>query len=136
MRQGFFVELLKESKSKLYGADISPEMIKYAQERVGNYAELKVSDSDNLPWGDNTFDIIVCILSFHHYPTPEKSLEEMKRVLKNNGHITIAELWIPAPLRYLTNLYMKSNLIEQVMSKFIQKMNGLICLKTLDLLIL
>jgi ubiquinone/menaquinone biosynthesis C-methylase UbiE len=106
--KGLFLEILKEYKSHLYGADISPEMIKNAQERIANYAELKVADSENLPWVDNTFDIIVCILSFHHYPSPEKSIEEMKRVLKNNGHITIAELWLPAPLRYLTNLYMKS----------------------------
>jgi ubiquinone/menaquinone biosynthesis C-methylase UbiE len=106
--KGLFLEILKDYKSKLYGADISPEMIKYAKERIGNYAEFKVADSENLPWRDNVFDIIVCILSFHHYPSPEKSLEEMKRVLKNNGHITIAELWLPILLRYLTNLYMKS----------------------------
>jgi ubiquinone/menaquinone biosynthesis C-methylase UbiE len=106
--KGLFLEIIKDYKSKLYGADISPEMIKYAQERVGNYVELKVADSENLPWGDNTFDIIVCILSFHHYSNPEKSLEEMKRVLKNNGHINIAELYLPEPLRYLTNLYMRS----------------------------
>jgi len=106
--KGLFLEILKEYKSHLYGADISPEMIKNAQERIGNYVELKVADSENLPWVDNFFDIIVCILSFHHYPSPEKSIEEMKRVLKNNGHITIAELCLPALLRYLTNLYMKS----------------------------
>ncbi len=106
--KGLFFEIIKDYKSKLYGADISPVMIKYAQERVGNYAELKMADSDNLPWGDNTFDLIVCILSFHHYPNPEKSLEEIKRVLNSYGHITIAELCLPKPLRYLTNLYMRS----------------------------
>jgi ubiquinone/menaquinone biosynthesis C-methylase UbiE len=106
--KGLFLEIIKGYKSKLYGADISPEMIKCAQERVGNYAELKVADSENLPWVENTFDLIVCILSFHHFPNPEKSLNEMKRVLINNGHVTFAELWIPAPLRYLTNLYMRS----------------------------
>ena len=106
--KGLFLEIIKGYKSKLYGADVSPMMIKCAQERVGNHVELKVADSDNLPWVDNSFDIIVCILSFHHYPSPEKSLDEMKRVLKNNGHITIAEMWYPEPLRYLTNLYMKS----------------------------
>lgn len=106
--KGLFLEIIKGYKSKFYGADISPVMIKCAQEKAGNYVELKVADSENLPWGDNTFDIIVCILSFHHYPSPEKSFNEMKRVLKNKGHITIAELWIPEPLRYLTNLYMSS----------------------------
>ena len=106
---GFFLEILKDYKSKLYGADISPMMIKYAQQRVGNSVELKVANCENLPWEDSAFDIIVCILSFHHYPNPDKSLDEMKRVLKKNGHITIAEMWYPAPLRYLTNLYMKSS---------------------------
>ena len=108
--KGFFLENLKEYKSKLFGADISPQMIKYAQERIGKYAELKVADSENLPWENNSFDIITCILSFHHYPDPMTSLNEMKRVLKTNGHITIGEIWVPAPFRTLANLYMKSKL--------------------------
>jgi ubiquinone/menaquinone biosynthesis C-methylase UbiE len=62
--------------------------VKYAQERGGNYVESQVADSEHLPWEDSAFDIIVCILSFHHYLNPEKSLDEMKRVLKKNGHIT------------------------------------------------
>ena len=106
--EGFFLEILKEFRSRLYGADISPEMIKCSERRIGNYAELKVADSEDLPWGNNAFDVIVCILSFHHYPDPGKSLDEMKRLLKNNGHIIIAELWYPQPFRYLTNLYMTS----------------------------
>lgn len=107
--KGFLLEILKKYQSKLYGADISSEMIKYAQKMLGSHAELKVADSENLPWENNSFDIISCILSFHHYPDPMKSMVEMKRVLKHNGHITIAELWLPEPLRYLTNSYMKSN---------------------------
>jgi len=106
--KGLFLENLKDNKSKLYGADLSSRMIKYAYERIGSKAELKVADSENLPWKYNTFDIITCILSFHHYPDPMKSLMEMKRVLKNNGHIVIAEAWIPAPFRNLANLYMRS----------------------------
>lgn len=106
--KGNLLEKLKKYKSKLYGADISSEMIKYARERLGNYAELKVADSESLPWEDNSFDIIVCTLSFHHYPNPGKSLNEMKRVLRRNGHIIIAEAWLPALFRNLANLFMKS----------------------------
>ncbi len=106
--KGFFLEVLKDHNSNLYGADISPMMIRYANERIGKRVELKVADSENLPWEDSAFDIIVCILSFHHYPNPEKSFSEMKRLLKNNGHLIIAEMWYPEPFRYLTNLHMKS----------------------------
>jgi len=106
--KGLFLENLKEYKSKLYGADLSSEMIKYAQKKSGDYAELKVADSENLPWKDNSFDIITCILSFHHYPNPVKSINEMQRVLRKNGHIVIAEGWLPAPFRNLANLFLKT----------------------------
>ncbi len=107
---GNLLEKLKKYKSKLYGADISSEMIKYARERLGNYAELIIADSESLPWQDNSFDIIVCTLSFHHYPNPGKSLNEMKRVLRKNGHIIIAEAWLPALFRDIANLFMNTRL--------------------------
>jgi ubiquinone/menaquinone biosynthesis C-methylase UbiE len=106
--QGSLLKNLANAKAKLFGADLSPEMIKYAQHMLGNAAELKVADSENLPWPDNSFDVIACILSFHHYPDPGRSLQEMKRVLQPNGHIIIAEPWLPAPFRNLGNLYMRS----------------------------
>ncbi len=107
---GNLLEKFKKYKSKLYGADISSEMIKYARERLGNYAELIIADSESLPWQDNSFDIIVCTLSFHHYPNPGKSLNEMKRVLRKNGHIIIAEAWLPALFRDIANLFMNTRL--------------------------
>jgi ubiquinone/menaquinone biosynthesis C-methylase UbiE len=106
--KGNLLEHLKKYKSKLYGADISSEMVKYARERLGNYAELIIADSESLPWEDNSFDIIVCTLSFHHYPYPGKSLNEMKRLLRKNGHIIIAEAWLPALLRNIANLFINS----------------------------
>jgi ubiquinone/menaquinone biosynthesis C-methylase UbiE len=108
--KGNLLEKLKKYNSRLYGADISPEMIKYARERLGNYAELNVADSESLPWEDNSFDIIVCTLSFHHYPNPGKSLNEMKRVLRKNGHIIIAEAWLPPLFRDIANLFMNNRL--------------------------
>ena len=108
--KGGLLEKLKKLNCRLYGADLSPEMIRYAQKSLGNTAELKVADSESLPWEDNSFDVIACILSFHHYPDPAKSLAEMKRVLKNNGHIAIGELSMPVPLRNLINLIIRSKL--------------------------
>ena len=53
-------------------------MIEMAKKNLGNSAELKVGDSEYMPWKDNFFDVIVCNASFHHYPNPEKVLSEMK----------------------------------------------------------
>ncbi len=83
-------------------------MIKIAQKRLGEGVEMKVTDSENLPWADSSFDIVTCILSFHHYPDPSKSLNEITRIMKNNGHLILGELWIPGFIRILQNWYLRS----------------------------
>lgn len=101
--------VLSENKSaKISGIDLSEEMLKKASANLGDKAELVNGDSDNLPWKDNTFDVIVCNASFHHYPQPEKVLAEMRRVLKPNGRAIIADPWWPNPRRLLINLFLKS----------------------------
>ena len=105
---GILLKKLKFYGAKLCGADISAEMIRYAQERLGDNAELKVTDSENLPWEDNYFDTIVCTLSFHHFPNPEKSLNEIRRVLKSKGRLIIGELAFPGLIRILRNCYLRS----------------------------
>jgi ubiquinone/menaquinone biosynthesis C-methylase UbiE len=105
---GNLFEKLQDGGSGLYGADISPEMIKYAREKSGGRAEFKVADSENIPWEDDYFDVVTCVLSFHHYPDPGKSLAEIKRVLGRSGHLILGEAWLPAPLRSLANLFLKS----------------------------
>lgn len=91
----------------LYGLDISEKMIETAKKNLGNKAELKVGDSEYLPWEDNSFDVIVCNASFHHYPDPEKVLLEMKRVLKKNGTLIIGDPTGPIIVRQILNLLFK-----------------------------
>jgi len=77
------------------GIDISPGMIEKSRELLGESADLRVGDSEHLPWNDESFDIVTCIASFHHYPNPEPVLREMKRVLKHGGSLMIADPWAP-----------------------------------------
>lgn len=97
------MKLLKNN-IKLYGLDISEKMIDKAKENLCNKAEFKIGDSEYIPWEENTFDVIVCNASFHHYPNPEKVLLEMKRVLKDNGTLIIGEPTAPIIIRQIINL--------------------------------
>jgi SAM-dependent methyltransferase len=102
---------LKEYKDVMVsGIDISGEMIKKAAAVLGGSTELIIGDSDNLQWKDNTFDVIVCNASFHHYPDPRKVLKEMRRVLRPDGRVIIADPWWPNPRRLLVNLFLRSPL--------------------------
>lgn len=99
--------LSKNEGISLAGIDLSEKMLNIAREKLDEKVELKIGDSEQLPWDDNTFDAIMCTDSFHHYPEPEKVLSEMARVLKFSGHLIIADPWMLSPFRQVTNLLFK-----------------------------
>jgi len=90
---------------QLFGIDLSEEMIKVARERLGDKADLKVSDAERLPFEDRKFDLISCTFSFHHYPHPVEALIEMKRVLSQDGMLVVADILLFTPLRQILNLF-------------------------------
>jgi len=111
---GGFLSLMSAENRKLAGADLSPEMIKYARERLGETVDLHVADSEHLPWEPGTFDCLTCNFSFHHYPNPAAVLVEMRRVLKPGGHLVITDPWFPGLLRYFANLAVRFSKLGDV----------------------
>ena len=103
--------LLKLISSKydaeLAGVDLTPKMLKIAKIKLEDKADLKIADSEELPFDDNKFDMVICTDSFHHYPHPEKVLAEIKRVLQDEGMLLIADPSAPAPIRQIVNIYFK-----------------------------
>lgn len=92
------------------GIDFSAKMLEKAAELLQDKAQLVLGDADCLLWNDNTFDLVICNSSFHHYPEPLTVLMEMRRVLKPDGRLIIADPWWSAPKRFFINLYLKSPL--------------------------
>jgi len=93
--------------TQIAGIDLSPNMLEIARKKLGEKADLRVEDSENLPFDDSTFDIVTCTDSFHHYPHPENVLAEMRRVLKPGGTVVIADPWAPTPFRQFVNISMR-----------------------------
>ena len=94
---------------EIAGIDLSPNMLEIARNKLGENADLRLGDSENLPFENETFDIVTCTDSFHHYPNPENVLAEFKRVLKPKGTSIIADPWAPTPFRQLVNIFMQFN---------------------------
>ncbi len=88
---------------RLFGIDISPEMIRCCRRKLPAIVEVKVGDAENIPYEREQFDIVVCINAFHHYPHPGRAISEMNRVLKPNGHAIIGDVGVPGPFRPIVN---------------------------------
>ena len=56
---------------------------------------LSAADITNLPFGDNSFDIIICSEVMEHIDEDKKALEELKRTLKPGGQLvlTVPRYW-------------------------------------------
>lgn len=87
-----------KTNADLYGLDLSENMINEAKKRLDSKVNLTIGDSENLPYENNQFDVIICNASFHHYPKPNLVLKEIKRVLKSDGIFILGDPTIPFSL--------------------------------------
>jgi ubiquinone/menaquinone biosynthesis C-methylase UbiE len=104
---GNLFTMLPEGKYELHGVDFSENMITEARRNCQSRASFSVADAERLPFDDDTFDIIVCNASFHHYIHPNAVLEEMHRVLKDGGKVLIGDPYIPTGIRGVMNLFLR-----------------------------
>lgn len=90
---GTHLELYQRYGCSLYGIDLSPSMLEVARTRLGDSARLDLGDATSMPYEDREFDLIISMLSLHEMAQQTRSgvLSEMKRVLKDDGHILLID---------------------------------------------
>ncbi|MCE2401477.1 methyltransferase domain-containing protein [Candidatus Poribacteria bacterium] len=89
------------------GVDVSKHCLHHAQrllrkKEVLEKSELSVGDVRNLPYPDDTFDVVIAIEVLEHIPDPEAGLSEAMRVLKSGGYAITA---LPVQLPLTMHLY-------------------------------
>jgi ubiquinone/menaquinone biosynthesis C-methylase UbiE len=79
---------------KLYGIDLSPEMLAIARERagaLGRGVDLRVGDAHELPYESENFDTVVSIYTLCNVPDHALAIKEMKRVLRPEGRLILVD---------------------------------------------
>jgi ubiquinone/menaquinone biosynthesis C-methylase UbiE len=89
-------QLRSRTNTALAGLDLSSNMLEVARKKLDNNADLRQGDAESLPWQARQFGLVLCTLSFHHYPQPAQALAEMRRVLKPGGTLLLADITMPA----------------------------------------
>ncbi|MBS1517851.1 MAG: class I SAM-dependent methyltransferase [Bacteroidetes bacterium] len=66
-----------------YVAAVEPSFVMRSQRHLNNRVPAIIGKAESLPFDDNSFDASMAMLTVHHWPDPEKGLNEMKRVSKS-----------------------------------------------------
>lgn len=83
---GCYTSQLVNLGAVVTATDISPEMVEATNRRIGEKAEVLCLDLEKeLPFEDETFDLIVSSLVLHYIKDWSKPFSEFRRILKPNG---------------------------------------------------
>ena len=83
---GLIAKHIVNAAAHIEATDASPEMIAEAK-RDNQSAKLhfSVQDMFRLPYANQSFDVVIVSNALHIVPQPENALQEIKRVLKDEG---------------------------------------------------
>jgi len=83
---GMIAKHIAGQAKRVLATDFAPKMIAAAKKApVPGNVTFEVADARNLPYQDNSFDLVIIANALHIMPQPEKALEEIRRVLKADG---------------------------------------------------
>jgi demethylmenaquinone methyltransferase/2-methoxy-6-polyprenyl-1,4-benzoquinol methylase len=97
---------------EIVASDISEEMMRIGREKVAQRGldktiTFRKEDCSQLSFADNTFDAVTVAYGVRNFEDLDRGLREIRRVLKENGHLLIVELCTPRkfPMRQLFWIY-------------------------------
>lgn len=109
------IALKKTQPEKIIGIDISAGMLAVGREKIARKGmseliTLEQADSENLPFEDNSFEVVTVAFGVRNFENLQAGLKEMWRVLKPGGKLLVLEFSQPQsfPFKQLYNFYFKN----------------------------
>ena len=111
---------------KLVGADISEGMMEIGRKKVRekglqDIISFEKEDCLHLSYQDEIFDAVTAAFGIRNFASLDSGLQEMQRVLRKGGHLSIVELTSPVsfPMKQLFHVY--SHTVLPVYGRLISK---------------
>jgi|TARA_B110000914_G_scaffold65093_1_gene56826 SAM-dependent methyltransferase len=93
------IGLFVEKQINAFGFDLSLDDLNIARSRLDDFSTQNssnsvcvfgVSDINNMPFQDGSYDSVICSEVLEHVPAPEESIKELIRVLKPGGVLALS----------------------------------------------
>ncbi len=85
--------------ARVVATDLTPEMLEVAHKLAGDRGitnmEFRPADAQQLPFQDNSFDLVTNRIALHHYADARKAIAEMARVCKKGGLLALVDNIVP-----------------------------------------
>jgi len=86
--KGRLLRRFRDAGAAAVGVELNPEMIA-AGRRLHGALPVARGHAEDLPFGDGTFDAVVCFDVFEHVPDSDRFLRETRRVLRPGGRVLL-----------------------------------------------
>jgi ubiquinone/menaquinone biosynthesis C-methylase UbiE len=87
------LEWAKARPKSLIGIDLTLRAVEHTRRRLelfGFHSDIRVADAENLPFANNSFDVVYSWGVLHHSPDTKRAIDEVYRVLRPGGIARIA----------------------------------------------
>ena len=105
------IDMARSGKIRVMGLDISKTFVELARKnaaQAGVPVDFRAGNASEMPFAENSFDLLVCRAAFKNFSEPEKALREMRRVLRPGGTGVIIDLRRDTPMteiqRYIDHM--------------------------------
>ena len=130
---GMGTDLLQFARggAKVTGVDLTPRSIEISRQHLSVYGEggdFAISDGENLPFADESFDIVYSNGVLHHTPDTAGAVREVHRVVRTGGQARVM-LYHRGSAAYWGDIILRHGVLhgellkhspEDIMSKYVE----------------
>ena len=92
---GYFTVPISRKVKKVYAIDIQKEMLDFLEKKIQRQKliniKLMLSGKYEIPLENTSVDLLITVNTLHEFPDKKKTVKEIRRVLKPEGHAVIID---------------------------------------------
>lgn len=95
---GHVTKQLAPHVAHVISTDLTRQMLVVARDHIRKDCKnvsFVVADAENLPFLDESFDVVTCRIAAHHFPNPKQFIAESARVLRPEGYLLLIDNVVP-----------------------------------------